>query len=191
MVRLAISLSCIGLWGSLFFVAACRRGSEQEATTPEGEVADEGSPAPATGQVTVTAQLEDGDHLSITVANGTPGELELLRGLAIEQLDGDEWVELEAVGEVWIRPSCTPIDGVLFPEGMGTHCFRLPALTQIEVMPWLGTFGDAQCSCEQCAQVPAGQYRVVALGCEGERYESEAVAIRLRDTDEDATPPGL
>lgn len=191
MPRYAIGLLSFSLCCSLLFVAACRRGSEQEPTTPGGESDDQGSPAPATGQITITAELRDGDQLAITVANGTEGEVELLRGLAIEQLDGDEWVELEAVGEVWIRPSCAPIDDVLFPEGMGDQCFRIAALTQIEVMPWLGTFGDAQCACEQCAQVPAGRYRVVASGCEGERYASEAVAIRLRDEDEDALAPGL
>jgi len=177
----------------LSLAGACRRNADQEPTTPE-ESSDQGDgvagePAPATGQVEVTAELRPGDQVAITVANGTDGRIELVRALSIEQLDGDEWVELEAVGEVWVRTACSPVDGVLYPEGQGHQCFELPARTQLEVSPWLGTFGDAQCACEQCERVPAGRYRIVAHGCEGQRFESNPVAIRLREDDEDAAEP--
>ncbi len=162
----------------------CRHSTDPEANDPTDEArADQlvGAEAPETGVVALTARLEGEEQIAITLSNGTNEVVGFRRVLAVEQETSDGWVALEAIGDLWIREECVATDGVLFPEGQRDRCLELAATTQIEVPPWLGTFGDAQCACERCAHVPAARYRIVAETCSGERIESAPVAIRLDD----------
>ncbi len=172
---LLIALSC-----------GCRRSSDPEAETPPAPP----HPLASSGQVVVQARVAASDRIDIVVANGTKAPLEVRRNLRIEQERDEEWHVLEGVGPVWIRDDCDPIDGVLYPAGLAQQCLTLEAETVIEVQPWLGTVGDAQCACEECAPVPGGRYRVVLHDCHGGRFESEPFTLRQREEDEEPADRG-
>lgn len=132
-----------------------------------------------TGEATIQATLIKGAQISITILNGKNEPLELFRELQVEQEADDEWIALESVGELWIRGSCS--SETTESQAQGHQCLTIEPLTSYEVPPWLGTLGDAQCICERCVPVPAGRYRIVASGCHGQRYVSNAIPIRLRE----------
>ena len=152
----------------------CRRTTDPETETPVN-IDPRGSahPLAESGEVAVLAEAEADDSIAVTVVNGTNAPLEVRRALRIEQEREGEWHELMAVGAFWLRENCTAIDGVLYPETMAEDCVSVEANLGVEVRPWNGSVGDAQCICERCARVPAGRYRVVLRDCHGGRVESE------------------
>lgn len=170
------------LCGALVVAMAfgCRHSSDPGPGAPDRPP----HPLASSGRIVVQATVVSLDQIDILVANGTKAPLEVRRNLRIEQLRDEEWFMLEGVGSIWIRDDCDPIEGVVYPTGMGVECMDLPAETVIEVEPWLGMVGDAQCACEACAPVPDGRYRVVLLDCHGGRTESEPFRLIHRD-DED------
>lgn len=173
--RIALALVMLAL--------ACSRSADPEPENQDSASDQtQSTPAPATGRLDILATVGDGGSVTITIANGTDQAIELRRALAVEQLQADEqWMALLAVGDLWIRQGCDADGDVLFPDGMAEDCIRIEPLTQIEVQPWLGTIGDAQCACERCTQVPAGRYRIAAQGCDGQAHHSAIIPIRIRE----------
>lgn len=177
-------------WTGLLVVAvlacSCRHATDGESETPASR--DPGHPAADGGEVVVEATVESNDRIAITLVNGTAGQVEVRRALRVEQDRGEGgqegWSALVAVGPLWIRESCAAMDGVLYPDGLADDCLTLERGRVVRAQPWLGTVGDAQCACEECAQVPAGRYRIVMVGCEGERYESQPFELGPSEEDE-------
>ncbi len=160
----------------------CRRTTDPEPETPVNiDPRGTSHPLAQNGEVVVLAEVEADDRIAVTVVNGRNAPMEVRRALVIEQEREEEWFELMAVGAFWLRESCAAVDGVLYPEGMADDCVTLEANTGVEVQPWNGSVGDAQCACERCARVPAGRYRVVLQDCHGSRFESEPFGLGLRE----------
>lgn len=175
----AASLSAAALW-----VAGCscspaaRAGSEEplaagRADAPAPSVEPPSQGATAAGGAALRGRPSPAREVAIVVENGTTGPLRLRRALALEREQGGSWAAQEEVSALWLRADCRPVSGVIFWSGGGEECVEIPPGGILELAPWSGEFGDAQCACEECYPAPAGRYRFVARRCDGGRLEGE------------------
>ena len=110
-----------------------------------------------------------GRAVGLRVANTGSTTLSIDSALAIERASGERFAPLEGMGRVTLRGSC---------ESVAPRCVTLAPGAEIFPPDWLGTTGDSQCACEECAPVPAGRYRFVARSCDGRKtYAGEPFAI--------------
>ncbi|MFH1468514.1 MAG: hypothetical protein ABIO70_29255 [Pseudomonadota bacterium] len=123
-----------------------------------------------TGEPTGASLPGSSGLVPVTIANHGADPIRLRRSLRLERQEEGGFTDLTATGEVgaiWVRTGCEPRDGVVFWAGGDEECVTVAAGGTIEIAPWLGTLGDAQCICERCVTAPPGTYRLSARACDG------------------------
>jgi hypothetical protein len=154
----------------------CKRKERAEHTTPgqpAGQSAQPSSSDPATpalepevvagehgGLRLEASPTESGRAVRLRVANTSRQPVALGAEVVVEVLRGDAFVPVDEMGALTLRPSC---------ETTAPPCTTLVPGAELFPPDWLGTFGDAQCACEECWPAPAGTYRIAVTSCDGRR----------------------
>jgi hypothetical protein len=117
---------------------------------------------PACRRVSVTAVPGSGASsrtIRVRITNDDEGGFTaaVRRDLRVERQVGGAWQPVVTSGFM-ARASCATAP----PE-----CVTIEPHSTLEVVPWDGVSGDAQCECEHCADAPAGRYRIIADICGG------------------------
>lgn len=179
------SLALLTLGAFALVTVACGRGGEarqrsERTSSTENAVADPSDPAsPALPPETHAGEggglalhgdpSRPGRAVGLRVANTGSTTLSIDSALTLEHESGGRFVPLEGMGRVTLRGSCT---------AAAPRCVTLAPGAEIFPPDWLGTTGDAQCACEECAPAPAGRYRFVARSCDGAKtYTGEAFTL--------------
>jgi hypothetical protein len=164
----------------------CGRKERAEQTTPgqpAGQSAEPAASDPATpalepeliagehgGLLLEATQREGSRAVRLRVANTGGVAVELGAAVVVEVQRGGAFERAGDVGAITLRPSC---------DATAPRCTTLVPGAELFPPDWLGTFGDAQCACEECFPAPAGTYRVAVLSCDGRRrYVSAPFAVR-------------
>lgn len=129
-------------------------GSETEPGSVPHAAVDPGPPP----SLRVTGEPDRYDRqVAIHVENHGADAAEVRSRLELQRRNGERWEEVSAA-RIELRFSC---------EDEAAECVTL-APGAVYIPPaWLGTQGDAQCTCTRCAPAPAGTYRFVATSCNG------------------------
>ena len=158
------------MWLRLIACLLCFSGCGHEGTTPaqlgstdpvrHGRESSSTQPAPAQPSsappnVVIRGEVLDG-QVGIVVENH--GALvELGTSVAIERQEGGTWSAIET-GGIALRGGC---------DSEPSRCIGMTTGATFYAAPWLGTVGDAQCTCNECAPAPSGTYRFALTTCDG------------------------
>lgn len=92
-------------------------------------------------------------EVGLRVVNNDPADFsaQLVPEVTVQQLVGGTWTPVSVAG-LLLRETCDPVVG---------RTVTIPRDTSLEMVPWTGMLGDAQCDCTRCGPAPAGTYRFV------------------------------
>ena len=96
--------------------------------------------------------------MGLRVVNVDRGDFpaHLTSEITVQQQVGGSWQPVSTAG-LLLRERCTGTA----PD----DCITLAADSSLEIVPWTGMLGDAQCRCTRCSAAPAGRYRFVVRSC--------------------------
>lgn len=113
-------------------------------------------PEPACTRVSLVVVPGAGSHardVGLRVVNDDPAAFSanLSAEVTVQRLVGGSWTPVSVAG-LLLRETCDQVVG---------RTVTIPRDTSLEMVPWTGMLGDAQCDCTRCAPAPAGTYRFV------------------------------
>lgn len=105
--------------------------------------------------------------VAIVVQSRGAAPARVRRAVRVEAREGDAWTPVETGESVLLRDRC---------DDDPPACVELVPGAELRAVPWSGRAGDAQCACERCAAVPAGEYRFVLESCAPEGHAPHRIA---------------
>jgi hypothetical protein len=142
----------------LIALGACGTSSTGTPRTPE--VANTSSSA---GAGALALRVEGTSGHALIVDNQSDRPVSLQREIVVEHDAGGRWERVDASG-LYLRDRCDVQSGALYEP---PPCVEIAAHTTFRAEPWTDEIGDSQCMCEECGPVPAGNYRMAVVGCDG------------------------
>lgn len=116
--------------------------------------------------VTVTGEPVEGG-VAIVVQSRGDEPARLRPTVRVEVRQGEGWEAVPTGESVQLRADC---------EDEVPECVELVPGAELRAVPWRGLAGQAQCECERCAPVDAGEYRFVLESCAPEGHAPHRIA---------------
>ncbi len=153
---------------------ACGASSDGGGATEDDPVTDTPSSEPSTGGsdesmpidpneppvITVTGEPTEGG-IAIVVQSRGAESARVRSTVRVESRDGEGWATVPTGESVQLRARC---------EDQPPECVELVPGAELRAVPWGAMAGEAQCDCERCAPVDAGEYRFVLESCAPEGH---------------------
>lgn len=116
--------------------------------------------------VTVAGQPVEGGVAIVVQSRGEePARLRPI--VRVEVREGEDWTLVPTGDSVQLRADC---------QAEVPECIELVPGAELRAAPWNEMAGHAQCECERCAAVDAGEYRFVLESCAPEGHTPHGVA---------------
>lgn len=159
---------------------ACGSSSDGGGATEDDPTTDSPSTEPSTGGSDDGTPLDPSDPPVVTVTGEpTEGGVAIVvqsRGqeparvrpvVRVETREGEGWAAVPTGDSVQLRASC---------EDEPPACVELVPGAELRAVPWGEMAGHAQCDCDRCAAVDAGEYRFVLESCAPEGHAPHELA---------------
>lgn len=142
--------------------------TDTPSTEPSAGGSDERTPLDPSEPPTITVAGEPAEGGVAIVVQSRGAEPARVRStVRVEVREGEGWAAVPTGDSVRLRARC---------EDQPPECVELVPGAELRARPWAEMAGHAQCECERCAAVGAGEYRFVLESCAPEGHAPHELA---------------